>query len=147
VDPSNLPNLLSSLGLTENNTAEAAVLPQVNADAKEFSLTLSVVQSQSIMNFIVYGISSSTIKLGQGERRAIIRDYMETVHRGDIIWSDIERMTNGQIPISRNLVIERSNVAIALPVFRRIFGHNPNFKNPTENLAWNTLLYRIRFPR
>jgi hypothetical protein len=28
-----------------------------------------------------------------------------------------------------------------------IFGHAPNFQNPTENLFWNTLMYRIRFPR
>ena len=92
-------------------------------------------------------MSSSTIKLGQGERRAVVRDYLETVHRSDFVWSDIERMTNGQIPLVRNLAIERANVASALPVFRRLFKHAPKFKNAKENLAWNTLLYRIRFPR
>jgi hypothetical protein len=102
---------------------------------------------QTIRNFIVYGISPGTIKLGQGERRAIVRDYMETVHRGDFVWEDVERMTNGQIPIKRTLEIERTKVPVALPVFKKLFGHNPNFKNATENLAWNTLLYRIRFTR
>jgi hypothetical protein len=38
-------------------------------------------------------------------------------------------------------------VSIALPVFNDIFGHDPNFEVAKENLAWNTLLYRIRFPR
>ena len=72
---------------------------------------------------------------------------METVHRADFVWQDIERMANGQIPTARNLAIERTRVATALPVFHRLFGHNPNFKNATENLAWNTLMYRIRFSR
>jgi YVTN family beta-propeller protein len=147
LSPSDLDALLGSFGLSRDLVKEDDVLVQVKADAKEFALDLTESQAFSIRNFIVYGISPNTIKLGQGERRAVVRDYMETVHRGDFVWEDIERMTTGQIPIKRNLEIERSNVSMALPVFKKIFGHTPNFKNQTENLAWNTLLYRIRFPR
>ena len=146
-DPSNLTQLLVSLGEIQNKPDEALVTPQVTADAKEFALPLTASESLSIRNFVVYGISSATIKLGQGERRAVVRDYMETVHRGDFVWSDIERMTNGQIPLNRNLALERQKVTIALPVFTKLFGHAPNFQSAQENLAWNTLMYRIRFTR
>gem|GEM_PF-6215276 len=147
LDPSNLPVLLERLNLTRNTETEDLVLKQVRADAKEFGLVLDTNQEMSIRNFIVYGISSTTKKLGQGERRAVVRDYMETVHRADFVWSDIERLTTGLIPLVRNLALERQNVNKALPVFIDIFGHAPNFKVAKENLAWNTLLYRIRFPR
>ena len=123
------------------------MLKQVYADAKEFRLTLTPDQAMAIRNFIVYGISPATIKFGSGERRAIERDYMDTVARPEFVWSDIERMATGQIPVVRNLALERLRVSTVLPVFTRLFGHAPNFKNATENLAWNTLLYRIRFPR
>ena len=146
-DPSNLPSLLSALNIARNIPQEDIVLKQVYADAKEFRLTLTPDQAMAIRNFIVYGISPATIKFGQGERRAIERDYMDTVARPEFVWSDIERMATGQIPVVRNLALERLRVSTVLPVFTRLFGHAPNFKNATENLAWNTLLYRIRFPR
>jgi hypothetical protein len=147
LDPSDLSKLIATLGLPRDITKEDLVLKQVKTDARELNISLTTNQVQSIRNFIVYGISLSTIKLGQGERRAIARDYMETVHRSDFVWQDIERMANGQIPVTRNLAIERTRVAVAIPVFHRLFGHNPDFKNVTDNLAWNTLLYRIRFTR
>ncbi|MHB8830727.1 MAG: beta strand repeat-containing protein [Patescibacteria group bacterium] len=146
-DPSNLQSLLDNLSLPRNIEMEDLVLKQVRADAKEFKLVLNAGQEMAIRNFIVYGISPATIKLGQGERRAVVRDYMETVHRADFVWSDIERLTTGLIPLVRNLALERQNVSRALPVFLDIFGHVPNFKLTKENLAWNTLMYRIRFPR
>ena len=146
-DPSNLPVLLALFGLERNTDTEKTVLTQVRSDAKQFGLVLTEDQATTMRNFITYGISKSTRAFGRGEQRAILRDYMETVHRSDVVWSDIERLAIGQIPIKRNLVIERANVSTALPVFKRLFGHNPDFKIAKENLAWNTLLYRIRFPR
>ncbi|MDD5512008.1 MAG: fibronectin type III domain-containing protein, partial [Dehalococcoidales bacterium] len=147
LDPSNLQSLLDNLSLPRNIVMEDLVLKQVRADAKEFKLILNAGQEMAIRNFIVYGISPATVKLGRGERRAVARDYMETVHRADFVWSDIERLTTGLIPLVRNLALERQNVNKALPVFLDIFGHTPNFKVAKENLAWNTLLYRIRFTR
>jgi len=147
LDPSDLQTLLLTLGLTRKISVEDLVLKQVYDDAKEFKLTLTADQAQAIRNFIIYGISPATIKFGQGERRAIERDYMETVNRPNFVWSDIERLATGQVPLTRNLTLERLQVSKILPTFRQLFGHNPNFKNATENLAWNCLLYRIRFPR
>ena len=76
-------------------TSASTVIAQVNADAKEFGLTLTSAQAIAIRNFILCGISHATIKFGQGERRAIMRDYMETDHRAEVVWSDIERLATG----------------------------------------------------
>lgn len=148
VDPADHEALLTSLYLARKSPEEEdRALLQVMTDAKEFGLTLSETEAHAIRDFVVYGISLSTIKVGQGERRAIARDYMDTVHRSSFVWTDIERMTNGLIPIVRSLERERRQAIVALPVFHRIFGHDPDFQNSTENLAWNTLMYRIRFHR
>jgi hypothetical protein len=126
---------------------ESTVTGQVASDGKEFGLTVTESAAATITNYIVYGISAATVKLGQGERRAVIRDYMDTVKRTNVVWSDVDRIANGQIPVARNLGAERAQVAAILPIYKKIYGHAPNFKDAKENLAWNTLMYRIRFPR
>jgi len=138
-------NFISANQITRNSELEAAVLAQINSDAKEFGLVLEGIST--IVDYIAYGNSMASLKFGQGERRAIMRDYFETVNRANIVWDDVERLAVGQIPKARNLEKERQNVSRALPVFRRIFGHDPNFQDEKENLAWNTLMYRIRFTR
>ena len=87
--------------------------------------------------------------MGRGEREAVIRDLQEILGRtaANLPVADLDRISNGQIPLTRNLAYERSMVPRALATFRTIFGRAPNFQNPAENLAWNTLMYRIRFPR
>ncbi len=139
--------LLAVFDLTPNPEEESKILPLVGADAKEFGLVLSDALARATRDFIVYGISPNTIKSGEGERRAIIRDYMDTVGRDYFVWSDIEKITNGQIPVKRSIEKERAMAPEALKAFRHAFGHDPDFKNTKENLAWNTMMYRIRFPR
>lgn len=146
-DPSDFNGLATAFGFVANTTGYAIARAQVLADAKEFGLTLTEAQLRGMANFVTYGISRETIKLGSGERRAVLRDYMETVHRADVSWADVQRITIGQIPVSRNLTLERARVSTVLKTFRTMFGHDPNFKNAAENLGWNVLMYRIRFTR
>jgi hypothetical protein len=92
-------------------------------------------------------MSSGTIQLGAGERRALVRDYFETVGRGDITWSDMENLVNGKKVVARNLAKENQQVTAVLKMFKKIFGHVPVFSDSKEDLSWNTMMYRIRFPR
>lgn len=146
-DPSNLDTLLAGLSLTRSQSEEAKYMPLIQSDAIAFKVGLTAEQEAAITNFVSYGVSAKTKMLGAGERRAVLRDYLETVARGNVAWVDIERMTNGEKPVARNLAKERAQVGVALKVFKAIFGHAPNFSDHTEDLAWNTLLYRIRFTR
>ena len=146
-DPSNYADLLLSFGLQSDPANFFTFKSLASDDASVFSVPLTDSQSTAISNFETYGASNETIKLGSGERHALIRDYFETVGRADVSWSDIQRLTIGQKPLNRNLAKEQVAAGIALRDFTKMTGHSPNFQNPSEDLAWNTILYRIRFPR
>ena len=126
---------------------EAKYMPLIKSDAVAFRVGLTAAQEATLTNFVSYGHSTATVKLGAGERRAVLRDYLETVGRANVNFEDVERMTNGQKPVSRNLAKERAQVAVALKIFAKIYGHAPVFSVSEEDLAWNTLLYRVRFAR
>jgi hypothetical protein len=139
--------LTQTLGLTRDLPREALTTSQAKADAASFRLTITPSDADAIGIFIAYGNSPATKKLGQGERRALIRDYFDTLHTTSIRWDDIERLATGLIPLHRNLIQEQRQAPTVLQAFKLLFRHAPNFKNASDNLAWNTLMYRIRFPR
>ncbi len=103
----------------------------------------------TLEQFIAAGGNAGSRALGRGEREAVIRDLQEILGRtaANLPVADLDRISNGEIPLTRNMAYERSMVPRALATFRTIFGRAPNFQNQAENLAWNTLMYRIRFPR
>jgi hypothetical protein len=146
VDPAKLEEVLSQ-GLVRNEAEESKYSILIEKDSKEFKIDLSTINKGAITNFVSYGISNKTIALGAGERRAVVRDYLETVGKENVNWEDIERMVNGEKIVDRNLEKEQAQVTAALKIFKKIFKHDPVFSNAEEDLGWNTLLYRIRFPR
>ncbi len=97
------------------------------------------------VNFMTYGVSDATISLGYGERLALVRDQLQTLGRIDI--PALEQLANGQKPTARNLAKEQAERPRRLYAFQQIAGHDPNFKNTKDDLAWNAIMYRIRFPR
>ncbi len=128
-------------------TIELNYRPLLKSDAIAFHVKVTDTQLLSATHFVACGMSPETIKLGSGERRALIRDYYETVQRGDIVWSDIQRLTVGQKLVKRNLANEQARAERTLKNFKMFVPHTPNFTNVQEDLAWNTLMYRIRFSR
>lgn len=156
---SNVTSLPSTSGETTQPVPEAPVIApsnqqpsaitrtQVSADAKAFSVTLPPSAQADIASFIEFGTGSTDVDaLGTGERRAVVRDALE-IMQGNINIQDLARIASGQIPVRRNLAQEQKLVPRALATFRTIYGHAPNFKDEGENLAWNTLIYRLRFDR
>ncbi|MCX6715369.1 MAG: chitobiase/beta-hexosaminidase C-terminal domain-containing protein [Candidatus Uhrbacteria bacterium] len=146
-DPAQYQTVLTDFGLQSDPKNFGINQSLVQADAKTFGVPISAEQVRFIANFITYGASTETIQLGMGERHAVIRDYLQTVGRADVAWDDVQRMTIGQKPVKRNLAKEQAQVPVALAAFVRMTGHSPNFQDASEDLAWNTLMYRIRFPR
>ncbi len=146
-DPSKLTELLAGLSQVRKQSEEAKYMPLIKSDAIAFKVGLTAEQEAKIVNFVSYGNSTSTVKLGAGERRALIRDYLETVGRSDVNHDDLHRMAAGEKPMGRNLAKERAQASAALKIFVKIYGHAPVYSVHQEDLAWNTLLYRIRFDR
>lgn len=142
------PEIVDPLTLNQP-VVEAA--PAAKAQVTTLLTSLRLTTSANVLNrlalFVQEGTNPATRALGSGERLAVFKDAVETMGRVDVPTNDLERMAEGQIPKTRNLNIERALAPRALTTFKTMFGHAPNFKNATENLAWNTLMYRLRFPR
>lgn len=141
------------IAAVRNTAAEATNTTSVTSSATEFRVTLVAIVKTTAANFVTYGTSSVTVALGSGERLAVVRDLFETL--GTTIAADAskllkaaEEISSGQKPSVRNIAKERGQVQAALPAFRKLTGKSaPDFKNAKDDLAWNTILYRVRFPR
>ena len=64
---------------------EGRSLAHVRADARTFQVSLDETSALILSNFITYGVSERTRALGSGERRALVRDAMQTMGRSDIL--------------------------------------------------------------
>lgn len=130
----------------------ARVLGSIQADVREFRLPFPVEAQERLASFVEAGTTIVTQRLGEGERRALVRDWLDTVgvvpSTGiEAVIADLERIASGQIPQGRNLTRERAQLPRVRQTFRTLYGRDPNFQNAQENLAWNTLMYRVRFTR
>jgi hypothetical protein len=147
VSPVANPSLSNHLPPSSSQESRLAV----QTDARVFGLSLSSSLQGDLAPFIEVGTTDVTRRLGVGERRALLRDWFDTMRLSpssvQVVTMDLERMASGQIPVTRNVSQERVQLTRVRQTFRSIFGHDPVFARPQENLAWNTLMYRIRFPR
>lgn len=145
--------LVVQLGVTRSTASETANAAKVASSATEMKVTLSAEVITVATNFVTYGSSSTTMALGSGERLAVMRDVMETL--GSVVAGNssklmtaLEQISSGQKPTVRNLPNEQKQVPKVLTIFQKLTGKTkPNFKNTKEDMAWNTLQYRIRFSR
>ncbi len=144
-DPARVAELLNNG--RRDLTREAQALTRVEQDLRALRLTSSPQTRLAQSIFLAYGASDVTARLGMGERQALLRDAFETMRTAQVPIADLERMARGVAPQTRNLAQERVQLPRVRQTFRTIYGHEPDFRNQEENLAWNTLMYRIRFPR
>lgn len=144
------PSAPLEVAQTPVSTAVLPASPQTvtvtKGDAKAFGANLTAEDAARVASFIENGSSKETVALGSGERRALLRDAYDTLGKAPSN-ADLERLARGEIAKARNMDKERAQLPRVRSTFRTIYGRDPNFKNAEENLAWNTLMYRIRFPR
>lgn len=127
--------------------ASPQTIAALQASARTFGITLAPADLARLASFIETGTTDATRRLGSGERYAMIIDLMDTMRRSNISTTDLERLASGLVPLSRNIAQEGIQLPRVRATFRSVYGHDPVFSNPEENTAWNTLMYRIRFPR
>jgi len=150
----NAAQLVATLGVARDTSAESANTAKITSSSTQFQVTLGADVKTVAANFVTYGTSNAAVHaLGSGERLAVVRDLLETL--GSAVQSDAgkfllaaEQISNGQKPTVRNLTKEVAQAGLARDAFRKLTGKSaPDFKNAKEDLAWNTMLYRIRFRR
>lgn len=147
LNPTDVLSLVEATNGSRDFTREAQNQTLLRKDAREFHTPMTDADSLTLANFVTYGISERTRSLGAGERRALVRDALQTMGTSHLNAADLERMARGIIPEFRNISRERQQLPRVRSTFHAIYGHDPNFQNSQENLAWNTLMYRMRFPR
>ncbi len=125
--------------------ARSDIVKLVEQDQKEFRVKITPEQARLFVQFIAEG-TETTAYMNERERRALVRDALDTMGEKATI-ADLDSMTKGLIPSTRNIVREREQLSRVRTTFRTIYGRDPNFKKNEENLAWNTMMYRLRFVR
>ena len=76
---------------------------------------------------------------------ALVRDQLQTL--GRISVAALEQLASGQKPTVRDLAKEQAQVGRVQRYYKLLMGRNPNFQELKEDLAWNTMIYRVRFAR
>lgn len=147
--------LAQAVGVARNTAAEATQATRVASSASEFGVSLAANVSTVATNFVTYGTTAQAVQnLGSGERLAVVRDVLETLgsrianNAGDFLLA-AEQISSGKKPTIRNLSKEVAQAGVARDsYFRPLTGLSaPDFKNAKHDLAWNTMLYRVRFAR
>ncbi len=147
LNPTNILSLVEATNGTRDFASEAKNGRLVLQDAKQFKVSITDEQELILANFVTYGISERTRTLGSGERRALVRDAMETMKTANISPTDLELLARGFKAKYRNKAAEIAQLPRVRQTFLTMYGHLPDFKVYEQDLAWNTLMYRIRFPR
>jgi hypothetical protein len=93
--------------------------------------------------FITYGSDVNTVKLGKGERAAVINSYVQAYGKfpetqGEI--RDVLRIANGRFPATTNPQAELR----ARLVFQKIYDRVPNTNNANDNAAVAILTYGLK---
>lgn len=148
-DPDDIEQVVERFADGKRDTVREAQMRNFLAqDVGSFGVAKPSTEAEDrLVAFLSYGLTAESAKLGTGERRAIFRDAVETMRTANMPITDLVRMAHGQIPKTRNLPEEQKRASRVLATFKTVFKHAPRFQDAEENLAWNTLMYRMRFPR
>ena len=136
--------LTASLGITRNKGIETAAAAQVAALVRKTGVKLSALDTLKATNFIAYGVDSNTIKLGLGVRKDLVGEILAIYSSLNI--NTLTELAAGKKPTQRNLTFERKQVGLANQLLVRIMGHKIDFKDKTQDLAYNSVIYPVRFP-
>ncbi len=146
VEPLPVPVVIWEPEKVVDPVVETRIEAVLAKDYKEFKTQLPPATQDLLTKFMAFGEGPKTEGWGEGERRALVRDALDTL--GDKInLVDMERIAEGELPLTRNLTRERVQLTRIRQTFRTIYKRDPNFKNQQENMVWNAMMYRLRFER
>ncbi len=123
---------------TDNVSRVIAMAQQSGVIINNYDLTVAV-------NFVTYGVSDVTIRQGWVERLKLVGDQLQTL--GYINVYALNEISDGVKPNKRNVVYEQKQFSAVSQAFRTLVGRNYNPADLTDDLAWHTMMYRLRFPR
>lgn len=136
--------LTASLGITRNQGLETAAAAQVAALVRKTGVQLSALDTLKATNFIAYGVDANTIKLGLGERKNLVGEILAIYSSLNV--NTLAELAAGKKPTQRTLVYERKQVGLVRDLLVRLTGKKLDFKVASVDLAYNSMIYPVRFP-
>ncbi len=98
---------------------------------------------EAVDNFINNGVDANSIRLGQGERAAVVYSYEQAFGdrpKWEMEWQDLIKIVNGRWPKERS----RESEARANSNFQKIYKRSPNMSNSHDNAAITVMAYGLR---
>ncbi len=107
-------------------------LAQVNESMKEM-----------INHFITYGVDTNSMKLGEGERAAVVYSFKEAFGKlpeSEVDFEDVIKIANGRWPEKKS----DQALASARAEFAKIYQRADNANNPNDQAAVTIMAYGLR---
>ncbi|MDA3840482.1 MAG: Kazal-type serine protease inhibitor domain-containing protein [Patescibacteria group bacterium] len=135
-----LDEILEELKLLRNQVLEQQnELKYLRGFVDEMGRITEQMQS-SINNFITYGVDDNTMRLGEGERAAVINSFKNAFHKlpeNEAELADAIKIANGRWPSMRSEEAE----GIAEERFRDVYLRYPDMENANDNAAITIMSY------
>jgi len=136
--------LTKALGVERNTGLETAAKAQVAAVVKKSGVKLSATDTAVATNYIAYGVDSSTMKLGFGERKNLVGEVLGIY--GSLNLTTLTELAAGKKPTQRTLPYEKKQSSLVNTLLVKLMGHKIDFKVASQDLAYNSMIYPVRFP-
>lgn len=140
---SKLDEILNELKQLRNQVKEQKnELKYLRGFVDEMSRITEKMQA-SINDFITYGVDDNTMRLGEGERAAVISSFRSAFHKlpeNEAELADAIKIANGRWPSMKSEEAE----ANAQERFRDIYLRYPDMENANDNAAVTIMAYGLR---
>lgn len=97
----------------------------------------------AITNFITYGVSTSTKKIGENERAAVAADYKAAFKKlpdDEKELADMIRIADGYAPLEKSIKAEQAAKEQFLKIYKRV----PDMNDATDSKAVKIMAYGVR---
>jgi hypothetical protein len=134
-----LSELKQLRNIVKEQQNEIKYLKSLASDLKD----LSEKMKNAINDFITYGVDANTVKLGAGERAAVINSYKAAFAKlpeTEAELTDAIKIANGRFP---SLISDKAEKA-AKEQFIKIYKRVPDLNDPKDNVAIKVMAYGLR---
>ena len=139
----NSDQILSELKLlrdvVKEQQNEIKYLKSMTADLRNVSGQIK----SAINDFITYGVDANTVKLGEGERAAVISSYkaaFDKLPETEAELTDAIKIANGRFPSITSDEAEKAAKEQFIKIYKRI----PDLNNANDNAAIKVMAYGLR---
>ncbi len=137
-----IDSLLAQLNEMKNTIAEQAAQIKYLQSLTQNVASVSSSTLSNINSFITYGVDSNTLKLGAGQRAAVVNSFKSAFARlptTQTDFTDVVKIANGRWPGQTS----SSSIAWAEQQFQKVYLRAPDMSNAHDNAAVTIMAYGL----